>query len=89
MEKRVIRCKIDVSKIDKSRLYKGEKGTYLKFSMLEQPTKYSDWMIVEDITSEERKSGKKGMILGNGNNVERKAESQTVNSDGIDEVLPF
>lgn len=89
MEKRVIRCKIDVSKIDKSRLYRGEKGTYLKFSMLEHPTEYSDWMIVEEVTREEREAGKKGTILGNGNNVERRADVHQVASNKPTEDLPF
>lgn len=68
MEKRIIKCSIDVTKIDKTRLYKGEKGTYLKFALIENSTEYSDWVITEEISKEEREAGKKSTILGNGKN---------------------
>jgi len=57
---------IDVTKIDKTRLYKGEKGTYLNFKLIATPNaKYGDYMIVEATTKEEWESGRKGAILGN------------------------
>jgi hypothetical protein len=62
----MITGKIDVTKIDKKRLFKGEKGTYLNFTLIETPqSDYADYMIVESITREEKKSGIKGTILGN------------------------
>lgn len=66
----MITGKIDVKKITKSRLYVGEKGTYLSVVLIPTPNgKYGDYMIVEEVTKEERESGKKGVILGNAKNV--------------------
>lgn len=54
-------AKIDVSKVDKSRLFKGEKGTYLDLVLIETPnSKYGSHMI--------KQSAPKGTdmpILGN------------------------
>jgi hypothetical protein len=62
----IINGKLNVKLITKSRLFEGEKGTYLNFTLVPTPTsQYGDYMIVEDITKEERLEGKKGVILGN------------------------
>lgn len=62
----MIAGKIDVTKIDKKRLYKGEKGQYLSFVLIDTPnSQYGDYMIVESVTKEEREKGIKGTILGN------------------------
>ena len=55
----MISLRIDVSKIDKARLFKGEKGTYLDCVLIETPAaKYGkDWMIVESVSKEEREAG--------------------------------
>lgn len=64
-----ISLKIDVSKIDKSRLFKGEKGTYLDatvFIDVGQKDQYeNNGMITQDVTKDERQQGVKGNILGN------------------------
>lgn len=63
-----ISVNLDVSKIDKKRLYQGQKGTYLNaiIFMNDQPDQYgNNGMIVESITKEERDAGKRGTILGN------------------------
>ena len=62
-----IKIKIDVSKIDKNRLFKGKQGTYLNAVLIETPNnQYGDsHMIVEDVSKEEREKGVKGNILGN------------------------
>lgn len=63
-----ISIKIDVLKIDKNKLFKGEKGTYLDATILmkDEPDQYGNiGMIVQNITKEERESGNKGAILGN------------------------
>jgi len=63
----MITLKIDVTKINKDRLYKGAKGTYLNCTMIDTPnSEYGDYMIVEETTKEEREAGTKGTILGNG-----------------------
>ena len=60
-------AKIDVTKIDKSRLYKGQKGMYLDVVLIPTPqSEYGDFMIVQQVSKEERDKGIKGEILGNG-----------------------
>ena len=63
------RLKIDVTKIDKSALYKGEKGTYLDITLLDNrdgTDQYgNDGMVVQDIGKQRREAGEKGPILGN------------------------
>jgi hypothetical protein len=64
-----VRVKIDVTKIDKGRLYVGAKGTYLDATVFidpENPGQYGDHgMITQDVTKEEADQGVKGNILGN------------------------
>jgi hypothetical protein len=63
----MITIRIDVMKIDKKRLYKGQKGTYLDMVLIETPqSEFGNYMVVESITKEEREAGNKGTILGNG-----------------------
>ena len=76
MEKQIIKCRIDVSKINKSKIYNGDKGKWYDFTLIENRTQYSDWMITEETTTDERKAGKKGTILGNGKNREPKPETK-------------
>ena len=64
----IIRLKIDVTKIDKARLFKGKKGTYLDATLFlnDEPGQYGDnGMITQDVSKEEREQGVKGAILGN------------------------
>jgi len=69
MSKIGVALKIDVSKIDKARLFKGQKGTYLDatvFVDLGEADKYGNHgMITQDVTKEEKDAGQKGPILGN------------------------
>ena len=64
-----ISIKIDVSKIDKSRLFKGKKGTYLDLTTFinldEEDTYGNHGFISQETTKEERESGIKTPILGN------------------------
>ncbi len=64
----MITAKINVSKIDKARLFKGEKGTYLDIVLVETPdSQYGDdYVIYQSVSKEEREKGVKGAILGNG-----------------------
>ena len=58
---------IDVTKIDKQRLYKGKKGTYLSVSIVlnDHKDKFdNDGFIAESVSKEEREHGNKGTILG-------------------------
>jgi len=61
--------KIDVSKIDKSRLFKGEKGTYLDlttFINMDEADQYGNHgFISQSVTKEEREQKVQTPILGN------------------------
>jgi len=92
----MIKIKINVNNIDKNRLFKGEKGTYLNAVLIPTPdNQYNDYMIVEDISKEERERGTKGNILGNAKEFKSDSQQHTkqdnqVNSDEIKEDdLPF
>lgn len=69
MAKIGVRLKIDVKKIEKARLFAGQKGTYLDatcFIELGEADQYGQHgMITQDVTKEEREAGTKGPILGN------------------------
>ena len=62
--------KIDVSKIDKERLFKGAKGTYLDATIFVDADNLDQYgnsgMITQDVTKDEKEAGTKGAILGNG-----------------------
>jgi len=64
-----VRIKLNVSQIDKARLFKGNKGVYLDatvFIDVDQKDQYdNNGMITQDITKEEKEQGVQGNILGN------------------------
>jgi len=63
----MITGKINVKLIDKSKLYVGQKGTYLDIVLIPTPDNQygDDYMIVQGATKEERDAGQRGAILGN------------------------
>ena len=69
MNKIGLSLKIDVSKIDKNKLFKGEKGTYLDlttFVDLANKDQYdNNGFITQSQTKEEREQGVQMPILGN------------------------
>ena len=75
----IIKAKIDVSKIDKSKLYKGTKGTYLDITLLENRDGVDQYgnhfMIVQDVSKEEREAGNRGAILGNAKKMEPRGQT--------------
>jgi hypothetical protein len=70
MGKIALSLKINVSQIDKARLFVGQKGAYLDatiFVDLSELDQYGNsGMITQDVTKEEKQQGIKGNILGNG-----------------------
>ena len=73
---RILKGSIDVSKIDKSKLVTGKKGTYMNVSILirDDVDQYGNTgFITQDTTKEEREQGIKGAILGNIKDLPRKA----------------
>ena len=94
----MIAGKIDVLKIDKAKLFKGAKGTYLDIAIIETPNgKYGDYMIVQSVSKEEREAGIKGAILGNAKNMgggyvqpKRQAEQRPPSpQENLDDDCPF
>lgn len=74
-----IAVKLDVTKIDKLKLYKGEKGTYLDAAIImrDEPDQYGNiGMIVQSSTKEERDKGIKGAILGNVRYIQKPVQEQ-------------
>ena len=69
MSKIAVSIKIDVTKIDKSRLFKGEKGTYLDlttFIDLDQKDQYdNNGFISQSVSKEEKENNVQTPLLGN------------------------
>lgn len=69
MAKYGVSLKIDVSKIDKARLFRGEKGVYLDATVFidegEADQYGNNGMITQDVTKDERQQNVQGNILGN------------------------
>ena len=69
MSKIGVSLKINVSMIEKARLFAGQKGKYLDatvFIDLDQLDQYDNsGMITQDVSKEEKDQGVKGPILGN------------------------
>jgi urease gamma subunit len=87
-----ISLKIDVTKIDKARLYKGKKGTYLDavVFMSEETDQYgNDGMIVQSVSQEEREKGVRGEILGNVKKLGKPTEKPVEQEPEADDDLPF
>jgi len=68
-----ITARIDVTKIEKERLYRGKKGKYLDIVLIPTPNaKYEQThMVVQSVSKEERDQGIKGNILGNAKEIEQ------------------
>ena len=64
-----VNLKIDVTNIEKARLFQGEKGTYLDaqvFVDVDEKDQYgNNGMITQAVSKDERDQGVKGAILGN------------------------
>ena len=90
--------KIDVNKIDKTKLFKGEKGTYLSLtcSMNDDADQYgnnvSAWI---EQTKEERQSGQDKIYLGNGkvfwsdSGSSNNSNNSPQSNESQDDDLPF
>ena len=65
---KLLAIKIDVTKIDKERLFQGAKGQYLDAIVFvnDEEGQYGDnGMITQSVSKDEREAGVKGNILGN------------------------
>lgn len=97
MSKIGVALKIDVTKIEKARLYQGNKGTYLDATVFidpDNPGQYGDHgMITQDVTKEERQAGEKGPILGNCKvffrDDQQAPQGPASTGGGLDDPIPF
>lgn len=89
-----IALKIDVTKIDKSRLYEGKKGVYLDCLLMtnrDGQSKYGDdGFIIQSIPLEARNAGERGPIVGNWRYLQAgSANNDTNNQQEDGEKIPF
>jgi hypothetical protein len=85
-----VSIKLDVTKIDKSRLFTGEKGTYLDlttFIEVDEKDQYGNsGFVTQEQTKEEKDAGVKLPILGN-SKVFWKGESNQQRKQGYDDGI--
>jgi hypothetical protein len=84
--------KIDVSKIDKSRLYQGAKGTYLDLTTFisDELDQYeNNGFISQSVTAEEREAKTQTPILGNVKIFYTDSAEAAPQAAAIDEDIPF
>jgi len=90
--------KIDVTKIEKARLFKGAKGTYLDCIMIESKgSQYGDThMIAQSVSKEEREKGVRGPIIGNAKEMGARPAASSATpppapkaQENLDEDVPF
>jgi len=87
-----ISIKLDVTKISKEKLYKGDKGTYLDATILmkDEPDQYCNiGMIVQNVSKEEREAGVKGAILGNVKYINKQVQQVKAVESDFSSDLPF
>lgn len=92
----MIRAKLDVTKIDKTLIFVGEKGKYIDITLIETPNdKFgNDFMVVQDVGKEKREAGVKGAILGNakifgGSRAAPAAQTPEQKAKSLTEYVPF
>jgi hypothetical protein len=92
----MISIKLDVTKINKAKLFKGEKGTYLDLTLMDNKNGVDKWgnsgFVVQSLSKEERERGEKADILGNWKHIGKAAPKQQEpvadSGDSFDDV-PF
>lgn len=74
-----LKLSINVTKVDKAKLYKGKNGVYLNCVVYEndQPDQFDNTHVIkEDLSKEDRDAGKKPQIIGNGKWIEPQRREQ-------------
>ena len=76
----MIAIKIDVTKIDKTLLFKGAKGTYLDITLKDNRDGEDQYgnlgFVTQDVSADDRKAGVKGPIIGNWKEVGQKRQTE-------------
>ena len=94
----MIVAKIDVTKIDKAKLFAGKNGAkYLDICLIDRADDYGNsHMVVQSVSKEERAQGVRGAILGNAKTLGQEQPPsrqipprQSAPAQGPDEDLPF
>ena len=89
---RMLLGQIDVTKIDKTALFKGKKGTYLDvvLRVKDDDDQYgNNGFIAQGLSKERREAGDKGVILGNVKWTGDQPPQQAYNPKDSDDKLPF
>ena len=69
----MITIKLDVTKLQKERFFKGKKGVYADLVLIEHPNDFGDdGFVTQAITKEERDAGERGPIVGNWKELKKK-----------------
>lgn len=92
-------ARINLSKLDKSALYKGREGVYLDIAIFDNKDGTdrfgNDGFITQDLGKDRRKAGEKGAIVGNFRELEKSEPSREGNpgeelpSGVSDDDIPF
>lgn len=62
----IIKVKVDVTKLDKDRFFKGKKGTYCDLVLIPTPSsQFGTWGVVQELKKEQRDAGEKSEFVGN------------------------
>lgn len=92
----MIKVKIDLKKLDKELFFNADSGAvYADLVLIETPnSKFSDYMLVQDLPKERREAGEKGPIVGNASRLMPKSDPQASAADaapgpGTKDDLPF
>jgi hypothetical protein len=85
-------AKIDLTKIEKSEIYVGQKGKYIELVFFENrdgTDQYgNDGFVSQSIAKSRRDNGERGPILGNWKESAQSAQSRPVQDQGGDDI-PF
>jgi hypothetical protein len=76
---KLLKCKIDVLKIDKSKLFKGAKGTYLDIDIwiLDKPDQFGNDVSIQQQTKKDEPK----IYIGNGKIKEFESKQPTANGE--------
>ena len=92
---KIINIKVDVTKLDKDKFFKGKKGTYANITVAENmdgESEYGDTHYVfESQSKEERDAKTPKNYLGNGKEFafNNNGGTQTMTTETVDDDLPF
>ena len=90
---KIINIKVDVTKLDKTKFFKGKKGTYANITVAENmdgESEYGDTHYVfESQSKEERDAKTPKNYLGNGKEFVLNNNGRTQTPETVDDDLPF